>query len=74
MAFVTQAAQRGDADTVFVLLDAPGFLTGLDELSSADRKTIQRRALLALAPKSAPGFEDLERLRDAVHRGAKAVA
>ena len=74
MAFIGEAAKRGEAAVVFDVLDAPGFLTGLDELSGEDREMLKRNAILALAPKSKEGFEDLERLRDAVRRGAKAVA
>ena len=74
MKFVSQAADRGDQDTVFAVLSAPTYLSGLDTLRPDEYAGLRRDALAKLDPVRGTQLNELERLRDATAVAARSVA
>ena len=65
MVFVSKAAERGDKETVFAVLSAPTYLSGLDALRADELASLRRDALAKLDPIQGTQLAELERLREA---------
>ena len=73
MRFVAQMAEQGDRQTVFSVLSAPTYLSGLDTLRADEFAALRRDSLTKLEPVKGTQLAELERLRDAATTALGAI-
>jgi hypothetical protein len=73
LTFLQKAAERGDRETVFAVVNAPSYLTGFDTMPTRDWVDTRRNLYSTLDPVRGTALAEMERLRDAAQRALGAA-